>query len=57
MSEKELTWEEYIDKGLLEAEIEAKTTTKRYTMEESFAISEKLIDDYIASMEDKRCIS
>jgi len=54
---KKMTYDEYIEKGLLEAIEEMETTDKRYTQEEFFAEWDRFIDNWEAESELKRCIS
>jgi enoyl reductase-like protein len=57
MESKKLTYEEYIEKCIDEAEIEEKSTTKRYTLEESHAKSMKRIEELEKNRESKRYAS
>jgi hypothetical protein len=54
---KKLTYDEYVEKCLDEAEAEEKATSKRYTREESFAMSQKFIEELEAAKRNKRCVS
>jgi hypothetical protein len=48
---------DYVSKCIDEAIIESKTTTQRYTLEESHAMTLKLIEEIQKSKENKKCAS